>query len=55
MASQSYDPQTDQRGCFEARFRPLDAITNPDVDGIAVAVASESQSPCEWSPVAPGL
>jgi hypothetical protein len=34
--------QDDQRGgCYSARVFPLDSITNADMDGIAVAAASE--------------
>ena len=42
MASQSYNPQTDQRMCVEAYYVPHAALTNPDMDGVAIGVASES-------------
>lgn len=51
MATQTpYNPQTDWRGCFGARIVPLDTITNPDMNGIMVGLASESWSPAGASP-----
>ena len=42
MASQLYNPLTDNRDCYTARLIPLDTLTNPDMDGIAIGFASES-------------
>ena len=42
MTSEPYNVQTDSRGCLEAHYIPLESITNTDMDGIAVATASES-------------
>jgi hypothetical protein len=40
MSSDTYDQQVDT--CYDARYDPSSAPTNADVDGIAVAVTSES-------------
>ena len=50
MASQSYDPQDDWRGCISARVIPLDTVTNADMSGIMVVVAGEPSSPCGYLP-----
>jgi len=42
MASQLYDPDTDRRDCALARYFPHESISNVDMSGITVGVASES-------------
>ena len=48
MDSQPYDPKADSRDCYLARFVPLESITNADVDGVTVGVASKSQPRCGY-------
>ena len=49
MSSELYDPETDRRQCYNARFDRLDSITDADMDGIAVGLTSEPWSHVEYS------